>query len=75
MAYIDTSYIAPQNVNTGGGAGSLGYANVNAAASIGASGSGAAGSGWSVSSWVIMFYVVAFLILISAGLMFNKKGG
>jgi hypothetical protein len=76
MAYIDTSYLSPQNTNVSGGAPTGGGTGLNVSANVGAGATGSAGvgSGFSVSSWVIWFFVITFGILITTGVIFNKKG-
>jgi hypothetical protein len=76
MTYIDSSYLSPTNVNTAGGAPQGGGSGLNVSANVGvgANGASAAGSGWSVSTWVIVFFIIDFAILITTGVIFNKKG-
>lgn len=83
MAFVDNSY-SLQSAGypaTGGGStpGGSPMANVNTSGTItanagGGSGSAGAGAGLSVSSWVVALFVIVFLILLSAGVVFNKKG-
>lgn len=76
MAYVDSSYYSDSPVGTvATGASPTGGMNASASVGVaGPSGSGGAGASFGVHTWVLIFYFLIFLILISTGLIFNKKG-